>query len=120
MSPLLDPALQDRAAALDCLLVPGVMTPSEIRQATKLGCRLSSCFRPVCWVAGFVVRLRRRWVRSFLIAAGGLRAVDLSSRLRAGYDAIALGRTVFEDDRLDLPGRLAQAMSGSARLICYT
>ena len=102
MSPLLDPALQARADALDCLLVPGVMTPSEIRQASKLGCRLVKLFPASVLGCGF-----RRQIAApmgplpFLIAAGGLRAVDLSPWLRAGYDAIALGRTVFEDDRLD-------------------
>ena len=63
MSPLLDPALQARADALDCLLVPGVMTPSRFARPASLAAGWSSCFRPACWVAGFVAKLRRRWVR---------------------------------------------------------
>ena len=102
MSPLLDPSLQNRASQLDCLLVPGVMTPSEIRQAAKLGCRLVKLFPASVLGCEF-----RRQIAApmgslpFLIAAGGLRAGDLCSWLGAGYDAIALGRTVFAHDRLD-------------------
>ena len=102
MSPLLDPALQDRAVALDCLLVPGVMTPSEIRQAAKLGCRLVKLFPASVLGCAFRQQIAvPMGALPFLIAAGGLRAKDLSPWLCAGYDAIALGRTVFEDDQLD-------------------
>ena len=102
MSPLLDKALQQRARQLGCLLVPGVMTPSEIRQASDLGCRLVKLFP-----ASVVGRDFHRQIAApmgnlpFIIAAGGLRAGDLCSWLDAGYDAIALGRTVFENDDFD-------------------
>lgn len=104
MSPLLDPALQSKARTLDCVLVPGVMTPSEIRSAQALGCSLVKLF-PAS-VLG--VDYRRQIAvpmgeLPFMIAAGGLRCTDLVPWLEAGYNAIALGRTVFVDDALD-PG----------------
>ena len=102
MSPLLDRELQQQAKQLDFLLVPGVMTPSEIRQACDLGCRLVKLFP-----ASVVGRSFYRQIAApmgnlpFMIAAGGLRAGDLYSWLDAGYDAIALGRTVFENADFD-------------------
>ena len=102
MSPLLHAELQQRADQLGFLLVPGVMTPSEIRQACDLGCRLVKLFP-----ASVLGRQFYRQIAApmgnlpFMIAAGGLRACDLCNWLAAGYDAIALGRTVFEKDGFD-------------------
>lgn len=104
MSPLLDPELQSKARALCCVLVPGVMTPSEIRSAQALGCSLIKLFPASVLGVDY-----RRQISvpmgelPFMIAAGGLRCADLVPWLAAGYNAIALGRTVFVDDALD-PG----------------
>ena len=102
MSPLLDSGLQQKAKQLDLLLVPGVMTPSEIRQACDLGCRLVKLFPASVLGRGFYRQIAAPMGNlPFTIAAGGLRAGDLYSWLEAGYDAIALGRTVFENDGFD-------------------
>ena len=102
MSPLLDRGLQQRAKQLDFLLVPGVMTPSEIRQACDLGCRLVKLFPASVLGRSFYRQIAAPMGNlPFMIAAGGLRAGDLCSWLDAGYDAIALGRTVFENNDFD-------------------
>ena len=102
MSPLLDRELQQRAKQLDFLLVPGVMTPSEIRHACDLGCRLVKLFPASVLGHSFYRQIAAPMGNlPFMIAAGGLRAGDLYSWLEAGYDAIALGRTVFENDGFD-------------------
>ena len=102
MSPLLDRELQQRAKQLDFLLVPGVMTPSEIRHACDLGCRLVKLFPASVLGHSFYRQIAAPMGNlPFMIAAGGLRAGDLYSWLEAGYDAIALGRTVFEGDGFD-------------------
>ena len=102
MSPLLDSGLQQRAKQLDFLLVPGVMTPSEIRHACDLGCRLVKLFPASVLGHSFYRQIAAPMGNlPFMIAAGGLRAGDLYSWLEAGYDAIALGRTVFENDGFD-------------------
>ena len=102
MSPLLDRELQQRAKQLDFLLVPGVMTPSEIRHACDLGCHLVKLFPASVLGRGFYRQIAAPMGNlPFMIAAGGLRAGDIYSWLEAGYDAIALGRTVFENDGFD-------------------
>jgi 2-dehydro-3-deoxyphosphogluconate aldolase/(4S)-4-hydroxy-2-oxoglutarate aldolase len=96
MSPLLDQGLVSMAHQHNCCLVPGVMTPTEIRQAVVLGCHVVKLFPAVV--------LGRDYYRQisapmgdlpFMIAAGGLTVSDLDSWLSAGYDAIALGRGVL-------------------------
>jgi 2-dehydro-3-deoxyphosphogluconate aldolase/(4S)-4-hydroxy-2-oxoglutarate aldolase len=99
---LLHGALQQMAKQLGFLLVPGVMTPSEIRAASDLGCRLVKLFPASVLGRGFYRQIAAPMGSlPFVIAAGGLRAGDLYSWLEAGYDAIALGRTVFENDGVD-------------------
>ena len=96
MSPLLDQALVSMAHQHNCCLVPGVMTPTEIRQAMVLGCHLVKLFPAVVLGLDY-----RRQISApmgdlpFMIAAGGLRVADLDLWLSAGYDAIALGRGVL-------------------------
>ncbi|MDA1205276.1 MAG: bifunctional 4-hydroxy-2-oxoglutarate aldolase/2-dehydro-3-deoxy-phosphogluconate aldolase, partial [Cyanobacteria bacterium] len=47
VSPLLDLELQRRASELELLLVPGVMSPSEVHQARRLGCGIVKLFPAV-------------------------------------------------------------------------
>ena len=47
VSPVLDPALLEEAAKRDLLLVPGVMTPSEVQWARRLGCAIVKLFPAV-------------------------------------------------------------------------
>lgn len=93
VSPVLDAELQQQAADLDLVLVPGVMTPSEVHRARRLGCRLVKLF-PAVSVG------RDHWRRllqplgdptPFCIAAGGLSTGDVLPWLEAGVDAVALG-----------------------------
>ena len=96
MSPLLDQGLVSMAHQHNCCLVPGVMTPTEIRQALVLGCHLVKLFPALVLGLDY-----RRQISApmgdlpFMIAAGGLTVADLDPWLSAGYDAIALGRGVL-------------------------
>ena len=92
VSPILDAQLC-RQAGDDLLLVPGVMTPTEVNQARSWGCRLVKLFPaaplgPLYW---------RRLTAPlgeplpFCIAAGGLGPQDVPLWLGAGVDAVALG-----------------------------
>ena len=110
MSPLLDHGLVSMAQQHNCCLVPGVMTPTEIRQAVVLGCHVVKLFPAVV-----VGRDYYRQISAplgdlpFMIAAGGLTVSDLDSWLSAGYGAIALGRGVLSttNDIADLSSWLA-------------
>jgi 2-dehydro-3-deoxyphosphogluconate aldolase/(4S)-4-hydroxy-2-oxoglutarate aldolase len=93
VSPVLDPALLAAAAERDLLLVPGVMTPSEVHRARRLGCALVKLFPAESVGIGYWRRLREPLggPLPFCIAAGGLRPADVVSWLEAGVDAVALG-----------------------------
>jgi len=93
VSPVLDAALQRQAAAADLLLVPGVMTASEVHRARQLGCPVVKLFPAVSVGPQHWRRLRQPLgdPLPFCIAAGGLTPVDVLPWLAAGLDAVALG-----------------------------
>jgi len=93
VSPVLDEGLQRQAAACDLLLVPGVMTASEVHQARRLGCALVKLFPAKSVGPEHWRRLRQPLGKPlpFCIAAGGLTPADVLPWLAAGVDAVALG-----------------------------
>lgn len=96
MSPLLDQGLVSMAHQHHCCLVPGVMTPTEIRQAWVLGCHVVKLFPAVVLGLDYYRQISAPMGDlPFMIAAGGLSVADLDPWLSAGYDAIALGRAVL-------------------------
>ena len=102
MSPCLDADLLAQARGLDQLLVPGVFSPSEMRQALLCGCELVKLF-PASTVGIDYLRQLSAPLGSlpYVIAAGGLTVQDLNPWLAAGYHALALGRGVIKGDMVD-------------------
>ncbi len=97
MSPVLDQDLVFAAHQRNFCLVPGVMTPTEIRKAQAFGCRVVKLFPAVVLGIGYHSQISAPMGDHlpFMIAAGGLCVGDLDPWLSAGYDAIALGRGVL-------------------------
>ena len=96
MSPLLDQGLVSKAHQHNFCLVPGVMTPTEIRQAMVLGCHVVKLYPAVVLGLDYHRQISAPMGDlPFMIAAGGLSVCDLDPWLSAGYDAIALGRAVL-------------------------
>lgn len=93
VSPVLDSELQQRAAERELLLVPGVMSPSEVHQARRLGCGIVKLFPAVSVGIDHWRRLREPLGAPlpYCIAAGGLKPADVLPWLEAGVDAVALG-----------------------------
>jgi 2-dehydro-3-deoxyphosphogluconate aldolase / (4S)-4-hydroxy-2-oxoglutarate aldolase len=93
VSPILDGALLKRSAAVGFVLVPGVMTPTEVNRARSLGCAIVKLFPATTVGIGYWRRLRDPLGAPlpFCIAAGGLKSSDVRPWLEAGVDAVALG-----------------------------
>jgi 2-dehydro-3-deoxyphosphogluconate aldolase/(4S)-4-hydroxy-2-oxoglutarate aldolase len=93
VSPVLDPALLEEAAALGFPLVPGVMTPTEVQTGTRLGPGLVKLFPASTLGPSYWSRLREPLggALPFCIAAGGLGPAEVSEWLSAGVDAVAVG-----------------------------
>lgn len=116
VSPVLDTELQQRASDLDLVLVPGVMSPSEVHQARRLDCQVVKLFPAVSVGSEHWRRLREPLGSPlpFCIAAGGLRPTDVRPWLAAGVDAVALGSGLGDLDENHWRQLLA-ALGDSAR-----
>ena len=98
MAPCWDPSLVGQARDLGILLIPGVLTPTEVQQASRFGCRLVKLFPAVMVGVEYWKRLEAPLgPLPFVVAAGGLTTNDLSDWLGAGHDAVALGRQAIGD-----------------------
>lgn len=102
VSPVLDPALLERSGP-DLVVVPGVMTPSEVQRARCLGCALVKLFPAVSVGPLYWRRLAAPLgdPLPFCIAAGGLAPADVATWLAAGVDAVALGSRISGDPGAD-------------------
>ena len=109
VSPVLDAELQQQAAGLDLVLVPGVMTASEVHRARGLGCRLVKLFPAVSVGIEHWRRLREPLGAPlpFCIAAGGLSPADVRPWLAAGVDAVALGSALGDPEQAAALAELA-------------
>ena len=102
MAPCWDPALVGAARDLGQLLIPGVLSPTEVQQTTAFCCRLVKLFPAATVGVAYWKRLEASLgPLPFVIAAGGLTTIDLSAWLGAGHDAIALGRKAIGDNGVD-------------------
>ena len=102
MTPFWDPALQNKANDLNHLLVPGVFTPTEIKQAHDFGCLLIKLFPASVLGINYLQQLKAPiGSLPFVIAAGGLIASDLKPWLDKGYGALALGRKLLKNGKFD-------------------
>ena len=105
VSPVLERDLVERAGP-DLVLVPGVMTPTEVHQARAWGCALVKLFPAAPLGASYWRRLAPPLGASlpFCIAAGGLAAGDVLPWLEAGVDAVALGSSLRVSEAGEVDG----------------
>jgi len=91
VSPDLHPPVVERALALGLAPLPGVATPSEIRQAVDLGAPMVKLFPAGPLGAAYLRSLRAPFPDVPLVATGGIGPDDVDTFLTAGADAVALG-----------------------------
>ena len=116
VSPVLDAELLQEALRRDLLLVPGVMTASEVHRARQLGCRIVKLFPAVSVGRDHWRRLRDPLGAPlpFCIAAGGLTPADVQPWLAAGVDAVALGSGLGDLEAAEEWRKLLAALGGRA------
>ncbi len=102
MSPFWDLELQKKAQEFRKILIPGVFSPSEIHQASKFGCRIIKLFPSSTLGFNYIKQLQPSLGElPFIIAAGGIKVLDIDTWLREGFKAVILGRDLIKKNRID-------------------
>tara|TARA_Y100001968_G_scaffold73459_1_gene64896 strand:- start:1505 stop:2185 length:681 start_codon:yes stop_codon:yes gene_type:complete len=102
MSPFIDENLQKHAIDLDFILIPGVLSPTEINLAIQTECQLIKLFPASVLGINYLNHLKDPFNSlPFAIAAGGLSPKDIKPWLDNGYGAIAMGRKIISNSKID-------------------
>tara|TARA_Y100001968_G_C19421662_1_gene752086 strand:+ start:236 stop:919 length:684 start_codon:yes stop_codon:yes gene_type:complete len=93
MTPIWNKALQKKARISEQILIPGVLTPSEIQNAISFGWKIIKIFPASTLGLNYIKQIKTP-IKSlpFVIAAGGIKSQDIDQWLNAGYNAVAIGR----------------------------
>ena len=102
MTPVWDQTLQEKAREREQVLVPGVLTPSEIQHAIFFGWKIIKLFPASTFGLNYLQQIKAPLQPlPYLIAAGGLHSTHIEQWLNAGYNAITLGRGLKEGKVVD-------------------
>ncbi len=93
--PHLDVDLIEHAMRLDVPIVPGVMTPTEIRTAIKAGVSMVKVFPASVVGPGFIKDVLGPFAGLSIMVTGGLHEDNLLSYLQAGAAVAGLGSSLF-------------------------
>jgi len=112
VTPNTDPAVIERAVALQLDVVPGFATPSEAFRALQAGARSLKLFPASTYGPGHIKALRDVLPKDIkLFAVGGVGAANLGPWLEAGIDGIGVGGELFR------PGYTAGEVSKRAEAL---
>ena len=116
MTPFLDKKLQKKSKQFSQVLIPGVFSPSEIQKAISYGCGIIKLFPASTLGINYIEQIRLPIGHiPFIIAAGGLKVIDIDAWLKAGYGAITLGRNIIKGKSLDPTLKIWLAQYNSER-----
>lgn len=97
VSPHTDPAIVAWAVEQGIPVVPGAMTPTEVRAAWSAGASAVKLFPASAVGPAFVRELRGPFAEIPLLPTGGLTAVTLGEFIEAGAVAVGLGGGLIGD-----------------------
>ena len=93
--PHFDAELVTVAKTLDVAIIPGVMTPTEIRAALKTGVSMVKVFPASVVGPGFIKDILGPFAGLPIMVTGGLHADNFLGYLQAGATAAGLGSSLF-------------------------
>jgi 2-dehydro-3-deoxyphosphogluconate aldolase / (4S)-4-hydroxy-2-oxoglutarate aldolase len=95
----LDPEIVQFASQHDILIIPGALTPTEVMMARRAGAAFIKVF-PCSSVGGpsYIRALRNPFPETRLIASGGVTQQSAADYIRAGADALGVGRDLLPSD----------------------
>lgn len=116
VSPALLPEVVAAAHDRSCLILPGVLTPSEIERAASAGCRLLKLFPAGSLGASYLRALRGPLSDISFMPTGGIGSDDLTDFVAAGAAAFGIGSALVRDVAID-DGELERIEAAAGALV---
>ena len=93
MSPFFNKEIHLKAKEYDQLLIPGVSSIENFKEAIKLGYKIVKIFPASKLGINFISELQEIKKKDiFFIGAGGIKSENLKKLLKSGYDALIIGK----------------------------
>ena len=97
MSPYFNKKLHLKAIEYNQLVIPGISNLEDFQEAINLGYRIIKIFPASKLGINFLKKLKEfKKNNIFFIGAGGIKSGDFKNLLKAGYNALAIGRELPE------------------------
>jgi 2-dehydro-3-deoxyphosphogluconate aldolase / (4S)-4-hydroxy-2-oxoglutarate aldolase len=101
LSPHLDTSLVQEASGEDCILMPGVFTPSEIVQAERAGAGLLKLFPAGPLGTSYLRDLLGPFSGSAFFPSGGINGENAPDFIRAGAKGVGMGSALVPKDAIE-------------------
>ena len=98
VTPHLDERLLDHALSNGLPMLPGVMTPSEVATARRVGAPGIKLFPAGALGTGYLQALLGPFPGLLVVPTGGIGRGDVDGWIEAGALAVGLGGKLFEDE----------------------
>lgn len=108
VTPHLDPALVEHSLGQGVPMVPGVMTPSEVAEAFRLGVPAVKLFPAGVLGIGYLEALQGPFGRFPVVPTGSIGIAEVDGWLAAGAVAVGLGSALTRPDTI--PPELARLL----------
>ncbi len=95
VAPNLDQRCVEQADRLEVVHLPGVLSPTEAEEASRLGSRLVKLFPADLLGAGYLKALRAPLDNIGFVPTGGIGPENLSDYVRAGARAVGVGSSLI-------------------------
>ena len=93
MSPIFNKETHVKAIEYNQLLIPGISNIEDFKKATNLGYKIIKIFPASKLGIKFLNKLKGfKEIDIFFIGAGGIKTKDIEKLLKEGYNALAIGR----------------------------
>jgi 2-dehydro-3-deoxyphosphogluconate aldolase/(4S)-4-hydroxy-2-oxoglutarate aldolase len=116
VSPVLEPSVLRVASGSGVPAIPGAMTPTEVRQADRLGAAAVKLFSARVFPPRYISDLLAVFPGVRLIPSGGLNESNSKAYLRAGAHAISSGTTTIPPSAIR-EGHFSEIESRARQLI---
>ena len=93
MSPIFNKETHVKAIEYNQLLIPGISNIEDFKKATNLGYKIIKIYPASKLGIDFLNKLKGfKEIEIFFIGAGGIKTKDINKLLKEGYNALAIGR----------------------------